>query len=129
MTDRPYVLMPNPMGRQTRWYPDEYLEAVATTVPASPPAHLDPEMLDRAQCAAFLPALREGLDNLGRLVALVEARANGQEAARCAECGSRFYPSRSDAKYCEGACRMRAHRRRPAAPADTVRTEPGAHTA
>lgn len=112
MTERPYVLMPNPMGRRTRWYPDKYLEAVATNAPAPPPEHLDPGMLDPAQCAAFLPALREGLDNLARLVTMVEARANGQEAALCAECGSRFYPSRSDGRYCGGACRMRVHRRR-----------------
>ena len=126
-TDRPYVLMPaTPGGRRHRWYPDDWLKFVSTRMPGAVPAHLDPEMLDPGQCADLLPTLREGLEDLARIVTMVEARAGGQNAAFCAVCRSRFYPSRSDASYCSGRCRMRAHRRgaAPPTPADTRQALP-----
>ena len=112
MDEKPFLMVENPGGRRSRWYPHQYLEWVTNNAPSPPPAHLDPAMLDPAQCAAVLPRLHEGLDALTRLVAMVEQRSEGLPAARCEECESRFYPLRSDARYCGTLCRLRAHRAR-----------------
>lgn len=112
MDEKPYLMIENPIGRRTRWYPHEYLEGVTNHAPAAMPAHLDPAMLDPAQCREALPRLREALDALTRLVVMVEQRSDGLPAAICAECEQRYYPLRSDALYCGAVCRIRAHRAR-----------------
>jgi hypothetical protein len=86
---------------------------------------VDFDALDPGQCEAWLPRLREDIRSLTWLALALEARASGTPASTCGECGSRFYPSRSDARYCSGKCRMRSHRRtaaspRPAPVADAV---------
>jgi hypothetical protein len=112
MDEKPYLMIENPGGRRTRWYPHEYLEWTANHLHGSLPAHLDPAMLDPAQCRAVLPRLHEALDALARLVVMVEQRSDGLPAAICAQCKQRFYPLRSDARYCGEVCRIRAHRAR-----------------
>jgi len=57
-----------------------------------------------------LERLRTSLADLKQLVAFVEHHAGVAPAALCAVCQSRFYPSRSDARYCSAKCRMQAHR-------------------
>jgi hypothetical protein len=42
----------------------------------------------------------------------VRARTPGGGWRECVECGDPFRCERADAKYCSGACRMRAFRRR-----------------
>lgn len=41
-------------------------------------------------------------------------RRAAERRTDCAECGETFTPARSDAKYCSGACRQRAYRKRKA---------------
>ena len=38
------------------------------------------------------------------------SRAKPPESRVCAQCGQTFTPTRSDARYCSGTCRQRAHR-------------------
>jgi hypothetical protein len=115
MTEQPFVWVTDAFGKRRRWYPNQFLESMellsAQVGGTAVPDHLDPEMLDPAQCRAALPGLRAGLDNLTRFVTLVERRAKEELPTVCAQCGSRFYPLRSDARYCGGTCRQRAYRR------------------
>lgn len=60
--------------------------------------------------AKTLPELRAGLKRMQAFVREVEAIADPSAGADCAQCATRFYPSRSDARYCSTACRVRAHR-------------------
>lgn len=41
-----------------------------------------------------------------------ERRTARGEARRCADCGESFEPQRADVRYCSGACKQRAYRRR-----------------
>lgn len=41
-----------------------------------------------------------------------ERRAQKRQGMTCTECGTEFVPKRADAKYCSGACRQKAYRRR-----------------
>jgi hypothetical protein len=69
------------------------------------------EILDRADAAEHLPMLRESLEDLTRFTNMIAGIAAGEDPRVCPECESRFYPSRSDARFCGGTCRRRAHRR------------------
>lgn len=99
-------------SQRRRWYPHEALSTIATHGIAADPdeSRLPWHLLDPADAARFLPALRTHLRNLTRFVAMVEAIADGRSGMKCPVCWSRFYPSRSDARHCSGRCRMRAHR-------------------
>lgn len=102
-------------SKRRRWYPHEALFTVATEAVAADPddGGLPWHLLDPVDAARWLPTLRAHLRNLTRFVAMVEAIADGRPEAKCPVCSSRFYPSRSDARYCSGRCRMRAHRGAP----------------
>jgi hypothetical protein len=41
-----------------------------------------------------------------------EKREAAREPRDCARCGERFWPARSDARYCKDACRQAAYRER-----------------
>jgi hypothetical protein len=41
-----------------------------------------------------------------------QARANARNGRQCEECGETFEPTRSDAKFCGGACKQKAYRKR-----------------
>jgi hypothetical protein len=71
------------------------------------------ELLDPADAREWLTELRQGLRDRARFVKMIEAIADGRPPAVCPVCQSRFYPSRSDARYCGGTCRTRAHRAKP----------------
>ncbi len=70
------------------------------------------EEIDPEWCRRQIPELRAALAAMDRFAKMVEQRATGATPAICAQCGSQFYPARADARYCGGACRMRAHRAR-----------------
>lgn len=111
--DRPYAVLPGHAARRaTRWYPDEALERIANTLGGyeTMVCGLPWEMLSQEDAAEWLPTLKAGLRGIHRYVAMIEAIAEGRELVSCAACSARFYPSRSDARYCSGRCRMRAHR-------------------
>lgn len=68
----------------------------------------------RRYCSAACSAVAEAA-RVARLNAAVSARRAEARAARkatCAGCGSTFTPTRADARYCSGACRVAAHRAR-----------------
>ncbi len=77
----------------------------------NPQPPLEAEMFDPEECRSLLPDLKAGLQGLTRFVAMIEKRAEEAPGSVCTECGSRFYPLRSDARFCGGTCRQRAHRR------------------
>ncbi len=101
-----------PVGSSGRWDPRKYLDELAITIytmGVAPP--LDSELFDPEHCRSVLPQLKAGLRGLKQHVTMVERRAQEDAPSVCAECRSRFYPSRSDAKFCGARCRQRAHRR------------------
>ena len=67
--------------------------------------HVDP-VVARA-CLASVTEFKQRLEAFQRVLEGIAAEYPGQ---LCEPCGKRFYPSRSDAKYCSGTCRLRAHR-------------------
>ena len=91
-------------------------EALAHIVRATNDIHMGGVLawdeLDSADAQEMLPDLRHNLSEFAGLVKAIEAIAESKPLARCAECESHFYPSRSDAIYCSGRCRTRAYRRR-----------------
>lgn len=98
-------------------------------IPADIAEQIDYSVLDPETCKAWAGTLRDIIASLTRMALALEARADGSAASTCHLCGSRFYPSRSDARYCSGRCRMRAHRNSSAAPAASSRPGSAAHMA
>ena len=109
---KPSVLTPSGPGmRARRWYPHEALESVIGGLPGESIFDMEWAILDPSDAAAYLPLYRDAVATLTRFANMLEAIAGGAEPAVCIECSSRFYPSRSDARFCGSTCRMRAHRR------------------
>lgn len=110
--EKPFVMLGNHSSKRKRWYPHEALARIIGSMYSgeSDSLNLPWELLDPKDAAEWLPELRDRQRSLKAFAAMVEAIAAGQQPAACPVCQSRFYPSRSDARYCSGRCRMRAHR-------------------
>lgn len=108
--ERRYAIIP---GRRGRWYPDTELEHAAATLTAFTETEGLPwEMISPDDATAALPELKAGLAAVHRFVATIEAIADGRKPVKCSLCGSEFYATRKDARYCSGRCRSRANRGR-----------------
>ena len=100
-------------GRAKRIYLHDALANIVLQTGDINPGDLIPwGKLDSADAEELLPELRRNLSEFAGFVKTIEAIAEGRPLARCAECESHFYPSRSDATYCSGRCRTRAYRKR-----------------
>ena len=95
-----------------RWYPHEALGALVNSIPFKENADFRWDVLDPEDASELLPELRERLRYLAQFLKMIESIADDGAPTICHECSSRFYPSRSDAKYCADKCRTRAYRKR-----------------
>src|SRR5690606_6577959 len=55
--------------------------------------------------------IRRSLIKLTRAAQAMENTSWGRPGTICIECGRRFHPLRSDARYCSSTCRSRTRRR------------------
>ena len=79
--------------------------------------------LPRFACSQFC---ERTIERTIRNARLREKRATTKSVIPCARCGEGFFPTRTDSKFCSGACRQKAYRQRKQPPSLTVDSAPTA---